>query len=301
MEDALRSVGQMFASLGARDIRKDSLGTIDFRLQRQLRSYGKDDSPPARVKPVPIQVLHHALAIASHHADDLPMTAIVDMAVIAFFFLLRPGEYTGHTADRATTPFTMGDVQMFIGSRRLDLLLAPPAELAAATAASLTFTTQKSGVRGEVVHHGCSGSPSCCPTRALARRILYLRSNAAPPDTPLGTYFSQGPAGHSSHPVTSAKITDLLKSSAGILGPTLGLLPKDISARSLRAGGAMALLCANVDTDMIRLMGRWQSDVMLRYLHLQAQPVMNKFANKMLTGGHYVLQPGQDVPAGYPE
>ena len=63
----------------------------------------------------------------------------------------------------------------------------------------------------------------------------------------------------------------------------------------------MALLCANVDTDMIRLMGRWQSDVMLRYLHLQAQPVMNKFANKMLTGGHYVLQPGQDVPAGYPE
>ena len=229
------------------------------------------------------------------------MTAIVDMAVIAFFFLLRPGEYTGHTADRATTPFTMGDVQLFIGSRRLDLLLAPPAELAAATAASLTFTTQKSGVRGEVVHHGCSGSPSCCPTRALARRILYLRSNAAPPDTPLGTYFSQGPAGHSSHPVTSAKITDLLKSSAGILGPTLGLLPKDISARSLRAGGAMALLCANVDTDMIRLMGRWQSDVMLRYLHLQAQPVMNKFANKMLTGGHYVLQPGQDVPAGYPE
>ena len=28
----------------------------------------------------------------------------------------------------------------------------------AATAASLTFTTQKSGVRGEVINHGRSGS-----------------------------------------------------------------------------------------------------------------------------------------------
>ena len=36
----------MFASMGARDIRKDAVGAIDFRLQRQLRSYGKDDPAP---------------------------------------------------------------------------------------------------------------------------------------------------------------------------------------------------------------------------------------------------------------
>jgi hypothetical protein len=226
--------------------------------------------------------------------------AIVDMAIVAFFFLLRPGEYTGHTKERQTTPFTFADVQLFLGRRRLSISTAPAAELLAATAASLTFTTQKSGVRGEVVNHGRSGSASCCPTRAIARRILHLRLHGATPDTPLATYFtpaSTGAAAVHGHPVTAAKITDLLRTCTRAIGPTLGLLPKDISARSLRAGGAMALLCANVDSDMIRLLGRWHSDVMLRYLHIQAQPIMKQYASKMLTGGNYVLQPGQDVPA----
>ena len=39
----------------------------------------------------------------------------------------------------------------------------------------------------------------------------------------------------------------------------------------MQAGGAMALLMARVDTDTIRLEGRWRSDVMLRYLHMRAQ------------------------------
>ncbi len=297
VEDALRSVGQMFASLGTKDIRKDSLGAIDFRLQRQLRSYGKDDPAPDRVKPIPIQVLFHALGIVAHTPGNPAIAATADMAVIAFFFLLRPGEYTGRTNSRQTTPFTLADVQLFLGSRRLDLATATPAELSGSTAASLTFTTQKSGVRGEIVNHGRSGSPMCCPTRAIARRVIHLRAHHAPGHTPLATYFlplDNHPLGH---PVTAANISDLLRTSVRALGPTLGLLPQDVSARSLRAGGAMALLCANVDSNVIRLLGRWHSDVMLRYLHIQAQPIMRHFASKMLSGGNYSLQPGQDVPA----
>ena len=45
--------------------------------------------------------------------------------------------------------------------------------------------------------------------------------------------------------------------------------------------------CSNVDTDTIKLIGRWQSDAMLRYLHLQAQPVMSGFSRKMLVAGDY--------------
>jgi hypothetical protein len=55
-------------------------------------------------------------------------------------------------------------------------------------------------------------------------------------------------------------------------------------------------LCAKVDTDLIQLLGRWRSDVMLRYLHLQAQPVMRNFARLMFQGGQFNLIPGQDVP-----
>jgi hypothetical protein len=58
----------------------------------------------------------------------------------------------------------------------------------------------------------------------------------------------------------------------------------------------MALLCAHVDTDIIRLLGRWRSDEMLRYLHVQAEPVMRDFSRRMLSGGTFTLLPNQDVP-----
>ena len=38
-------------------------------------------------------------------------------------------------------------------------------------------------------------------------------------------------------------------------------------------GETMTLLCAKVDTDQIRLIGRWRSDEMLQYLHVQAEPI----------------------------
>jgi hypothetical protein len=53
----------------------------------------------------------------------------------------------------------------------------------------------------------------------------------------------------------------------------------------------MALLCANVDTDKIRLLGRWHSDEMLRYLHVQALPVVAPLANLMVRHGHFSFIP----------
>jgi hypothetical protein len=58
----------------------------------------------------------------------------------------------------------------------------------------------------------------------------------------------------------------------------------------------MALVCANVDADRIRLLGRWKSDEMLRYLHVQAEPVMRHFSSPMLAGGNFTLLPNQEVP-----
>jgi hypothetical protein len=58
----------------------------------------------------------------------------------------------------------------------------------------------------------------------------------------------------------------------------------------------MALLCARVDTDIIRLLGRWRSDKMLRYLTVQAEPIMRDHARRMLTHGNFVLHPNSDVP-----
>lgn len=289
-EDALRSVGQTFSAMGAQDPRQTSQGHMDFRLTRQISYYKKQDPPPDRVKPVPVAVLLwilHAAAISPHSGTQ----AIADMIALAFFFLLRPGEYTATPSD--TTPFRIADVRVAAGGRYMDPLTASDAELDTATFVSLTFTTQKNGVRGEVIGLGRSGHPDLCPVAAIVRRIKHLRTYGALPDTPLSVYFEHGAWKR----VSPADITAVLRTAVLALGPaTLGFTPADISARCLRAAGAMALLCAQVDTDMIRLLGRWRSDEMLRYLHLQAEPVMRHFAQRMLHGGNFVLHPNNDVP-----
>jgi hypothetical protein len=76
----------------------------------------------------------------------------------------------------------------------------------------------------------------------------------------------------------------------------LGFATKDIEARSLRSGGAMALLCGNVDTDKIYLLDRWKSDAMLRYLHVQTLPLSYRFSERMIAHGNFTLYPGVAVP-----
>ena len=82
------------------------------------------------------------------------------------------------------------------------------------------------------------------------------------------------------------------------LGPQLGFTADDVSARSLRAAGAMALFNMKVDALTIRLIGRWRSDEMLRYLSTQCEPVMRGLSRKMIQAANeYTLIPGNLVPS----
>jgi hypothetical protein len=71
----------------------------------------------------------------------------------------------------------------------------------------------------------------------------------------------------------------------------LGIQPYEINARSLRAGGATALLCVNIDPNSIQLLGRWKSDAMLRYLHIAANPHVRQYAKKMFSSGTSSFNP----------
>jgi hypothetical protein len=213
------------------------------------------------------------------------------MTTIGYFYLMRPGEHTSPTAE--TKPFRLQDVQLMIGAHRYAADIIPLDLLDQSTFALYEFTDQKNGVRGEVVGHGRSGHARFCPVQASVERVRHLRLHNAPRDTPLCAYYVDGTPNF----VTSADITTTLRASVNILGTdSLGFLSSEVSARSLRAAGAMALLCAHVDSDTIRLLGRWRSDEMLRYLHVQAQPVMSQFAQKMLAGGRYSFFPSTAVP-----
>lgn len=289
VEDYLRSVAQTFLAMGQIDPRLNTSGNVDFRLQRMLASYGKADPPPNRVKPVPVSVLRRIFAVASTMTDP-HYTCVADMIGLAFFFLLRPGEYAHSPSD--SSPFQFRDVQMFRGQQRLNLTTATEAALLTATFCSLTFRDQKNGVKGEVVGLSHSGDPFLSPTKLLARRIIHIRSHTADTHTPLCKYFTAA----GSKCIKPRDITLTIRNAVTFLGPSLGFLPADVTARCLRAAGANALLCANVDTDIIRLLGRWKSDEMLRYLHLQAAPLMSDFSRRMLAGGNFTLIPNQTVP-----
>jgi hypothetical protein len=263
VSDAVRAAGQAFARLGAKDIQKDAYSETDFRIYRQFRAYTKEDSPPSRVKPVTIIIIIYLLHQAFLESNLPDRQAVADMCSIAFYFLLRPGEYTGTTSD--DTQFSLTNVALHIGNRRLDTMLSPPTDIQAADSVSYTFTTQKNGTKGKILTHGLSCDPLACPVQATIRCVIHLRHNKAPISTPIASYYSA----RKRITLKSKDITDDLRLAAIATTHQTGILPTDISARSLRAGGAMALLNGKIDHDTIRMLGRWHSDAIMRYLHLQ--------------------------------
>ncbi|KAI2499906.1 hypothetical protein MHU86_14576 [Fragilaria crotonensis] len=284
VEDALRAVGQAYTGMGAPDPRLNAHGQVDFRLSAMYRAWAGADDPPSRVKPLPLQLVAHVWHHASLAATPRALAA-AGCLTFGFFFLLRPGEYLG-TPNR--TQFVLQDVRFWIGSRAIDHLTCPAADILAATFVTLTFTRQKNGVRNETVGHGRSGHAHLCPVHSLGLRVLALRSDAATAETPLNAFRATAQAPWSY--ILPSDLTSSLRAGlASHPDPAYG--PSDVSIRSTRAGGAMALLCAGVDSDRIRLLGRWRSDEMYRYLHVQAQPVMTGLAAAMLRGGSFRLSP----------
>lgn len=299
VEDSIRSVGQAFARMGSHDPRINKItGKIDFRLQQQLRSYARTDAPPKRVKPLPITIVLSILAEAFNGVSTSnTRRTIANMVCIAFYFCLRPGEYTGTTNDDA--PFLLQDVGFYIGPRKLDNATAFDWEILAATAVTLMFTTQKNMHRNENIAHGLSGATLCCPVRATARQFLYHRHQRQRLLLPydgkvrLASFYTPS---NQIRPLQAKHVTDILRSHVGLTRSSTGLSPDDISARSLRAGGAMALLCGKVDDNVIKLLARWNSDSMMDYLHQQATPVMARLAAKMYNNGSYSFLPNEYVP-----
>ena len=163
----------------------------------------------------------------------------------------------------------------------------------------MTFTVQKSGVPGEIVVHARSGALHTCPVVGLAELCLLLRKHGAPHDVPLGTYreIYSGPLCY----IKSSDITKALKSAARVHGAEFGIGPDDFSAGCLRSTGAMALFCGGVDSSRIRLLGRWQSWTMLRYLPLQSQAAMCGLFAAMFQRGKIDMLPPGSLPSVFPE
>ena len=292
VQDALLAVGKGLADLGTPDPRLLPTGRTVPLLADFYSAMADQDSPSTRQFPANLTLLRHLPVIldTDHPDAGAANTATIDLAIVGFFWLLRPAEYLYSRGQGRSTPFRLCDICFAIRHGQHLASTAPlhdvnPTDI---TAATLTFTDQKNGVRGEQIGHRSTSDPLLCPCKALFRLARRLRLHHAPPDTPIYTYY----AGGSPQRIPPAYITNALRHSAAALQPLTGIDPQLLSARSLRPGGATALLCAQVDPNVIQLLGRWRSDAMLRYLRVAATTVTHTYSQHMLHHGAYTFAPG---------
>jgi hypothetical protein len=177
------------------------------------------------------------------------------------------------------------------GHAHLPQLTCPIKDLDTVLVVCLEFTNQKSGVQGKLIGLGRSGHPHFCPVQACIYCVKHLWSCRAPPTTPLYAFFSTCWQG-----ITISIPTMELHNLVAVLGEAMGLTPSDILVRYLQSSDAMALLCSNVDSDLIRILRHWWSNKMLCYSHDQVQPVVAHLAPVMLQHGHFTLLPNWQLP-----
>ena len=295
VETALQAVGERFSELGGADPRLPNRKDLSPRLKGLYKFFRNEDPPSSRIWPVCLRILQALQLQLQGHPDQAFAGALLDMTIIAFYFLCRPGEYaiSSNTDTGRSTPFRLADVQ-FASSGHCNIPATTGSlnDVNRADYVSLTFTDQKNAVRGEAIGHHCNGEPTFSPVKAVRRRVLHLRMHNAPPTTPLHTYYPldrvKGPQPRS---ISTKDITYHLRLAADAVKHITGIPPDRIQAYSLRSGGATALLCANVDKETIQLIGRWKSDAMFRYLRTQAKELSRNHSKQMFAHGHYTFGP----------
>lgn len=294
VEAALLAVGSGIAALGVPDPRKEIPGADRNHplLASFLKTLLDEDDPTTRAHPANVTIIANLHTVLGRKDKPPSQTAkhTIDLCIIGFYWLLRPAEYLAGAGETRSSPFRLKDITFLVDAR---IVAASDTSLNdldvnRISRATLTFDDQKNAVRGEQISHASTDHPLLCPCKALARICHHLRTRRADPQTPIYAYYDDGGLYQFIGP---SAITRALRASAKALQPTTGINPAFISARSLRPGGATALLCSGVDKDVIQLLGRWKSDAMLRYLRVDAHANNHNFAQRMLAAGHYTFTP----------
>ena len=218
---------------------------------------------------------HFACEWAHRRGTGPQQQAIGDLVLIAYYYLLRVGEYTTKIRRRRkrtrTRQFRARDVTFFRYNKFGDLAPlprnAPASEILTADAATLRISNQKNGHAGACVHHeAIEGATLVCPVRALGRRYIHIWEHAKRGEGAfLCAYWDH--LGHAN--VTDGAIRYAVKHAARMLDyPARGIPISRVDTHSLRSGGACALKLAGYGETEIKKMGRWalNSQAFLEYI-----------------------------------
>ena len=221
---------------------------------------------------------HFACEWAHRPGTGPQQQAIGDLIVIAYYYLLRVGEYTTklrRKKKKRTRQFRAKDVTFFRCNSHGDLVPlrrnATASEILSADAATLRISNQKNGHAGACVHHSAiEDATLVCPVRAVGRRYLHIREHGGRRwnQALLCSYWDHVGKGN----VTDGTIRYAVKHAARMLDyPARGIPISRTDTHSLRSGGACALKLAGYGETEIKKMGRWapNSQAFLEYIQQQ--------------------------------
>ncbi len=240
-----------------------------------LDGWRKEDPPVNKMLPVEADVVELLVEWGQRKGASLLMQATADLCFIAFFFLLRVGEYTckaSRNDTKQTVQFRMKDVTFFkkdkLGRLRQLPRASPDWMIMSADGATLTLSNQKNGWQNVSIHHEWSGDELKDAVRAIGRRFCHIRRHMANDwETFLSAVFTE----EGRCDVTDKNITEALKAAAGSLQyPEMRGIPLErFNTHSLRVGGANALALSGYNEMQIQKMGRWRGDTFKTYIREQ--------------------------------
>ena len=247
---------------------------------------GQHRSPPSRVTPLPPPGLLTQFVTLAHAERTPTSLAASEILTIGFFFLLRPGAYLSLPDPAPDNLFRLRDIRLYAG--RLPSSLAPRLPVCRPPLCHVRYANVHASEKWSMERN--RGTRPIWPSPHLPRPLsCFPRGLFASVSRPTGHTHQRLPRGPSQFPAVRPGTRS---NASPPCCPTLALypdpanLPHEFSARSTRPGGAMTLLCAGIGADRIRMVGRWRSNELYRYLHVQAQQVMTG-----LRGGQFNLAP----------
>ena len=254
-----------------------------------MSGYRKEDPATEKKLPVEADVPNFLADIGRRQDSTARDRAIGDLTLIAFYFLLRIGEYTMKQCrndSKQTVNFRVVDVTFFKKDNDGQLRQLPrnasKEEILDADSATLRLTNQKNGWKGVCINHHVNGDSYLCPVKAIGRRVVHIREHSNDGDIGLCAFFNNG----NQFDVNDDDIRQALKFAATELDyPERGIPIKRVDTHSLRSGGAQALSLAGYPDRVIQKMGRWRSATFLEYISDQ----LSSFSQGMSTNMAKVL------------
>lgn len=236
----------------------------------------KEDSPTIKKLPIEVNIPEYISLCSLRPSATERTKATADLITIAFYYLLRVGEYTikgSRNTTKQTVRFQMKHVTFFKHDHagRLQQLsrMASDADILTAHSATLRLENQKNGWKGVCIHQECNGDPYHCPMiHALGQGSIHIHNHTRDTNTCLSTLYPPSVGNQQYDAITDKDMSSALKLAAVALEyPTLKGIPVDrVDTHSLCSGGTNALALSGYSDRKIQKMGCWRSATFKEYI-----------------------------------